>query len=35
MSHWVEVMKVDTSEKKLFEMAKEEYGEETYNKMQK
>lgn len=35
MSHWVEVMKVDTSEKKLFEIAKEEYGEDTFNKIQK
>jgi hypothetical protein len=26
MGHWVELMKIDTSEKKLFEVAEREYG---------
>lgn len=26
MGHWVELMRVDTSEKKLFEMAERQYG---------
>jgi hypothetical protein len=26
MGHWIELMKVDTSEKKLFEVAEREYG---------
>ena len=26
MTHWVELMKIDTSEKKLFEIAEREYG---------
>ena len=33
MTHWVELMRIDTSEKKLFELAREEYGEEMFNKM--
>ena len=28
MGHWVELMKIDTSEKKLFELAQEEFGAE-------
>ncbi len=27
MGHWIELMKVDTSEKKLFEVAEREYGQ--------
>lgn len=27
MGHWVELMKIDTSEKKLFEIAEREYGQ--------
>ena len=26
MSHWIELMKIDTSEQKLFEVAEREYG---------
>jgi hypothetical protein len=26
MGHWVEIMKIDTSEKKLFEVAEREFG---------
>ena len=26
MTHWIELMKVDTSEQKLFEVAEREYG---------
>lgn len=26
MGHWIELMKIDTSEKKLFEIAEREYG---------
>ena len=26
MGHWAELMKIDTSEKKLFEMAEKQYG---------
>lgn len=26
MGHWIELMKIDTSEKKLFHIAAEEYG---------
>ena len=33
MTHWVELMRIDTSEKKLFELAKEEYGEEMFKEM--
>ena len=33
MTHWVELMKIDTSEKKLFEMAKNEYGENMFNEL--
>ena len=28
MGHWIELMKIDTSEKKLFELAQEEFGAE-------
>lgn len=27
MGHWIELMKIDTSEKKIFEVAAREYGE--------
>jgi hypothetical protein len=26
MGHWIELVKVDTSEQKLFEMAEKQYG---------
>lgn len=26
MGHWIELMKIDTSEKKLFEVAEREFG---------
>jgi hypothetical protein len=34
MGHWVELMKIDTSAKKLFEVAEKEYGE-VYAKQMK
>ena len=33
MGHWVELMKIDTSEKKLFEVAEKEFGVEEASKM--
>ena len=33
MSHWIELMKIDTSEEKLFEIAEREYGEKESIKM--
>lgn len=33
MGHWVELMKIDTSEKKLFEVAEKQYGAEVAQKM--
>lgn len=33
MGHWIELMKIDTSEKKLFEVAEKQYGVEYASKM--
>jgi hypothetical protein len=33
MGHWIELMKIDTSEKKLFEVAEQEFGAEEAIKM--
>jgi hypothetical protein len=33
MGHWVELMKIDTSEQKLFEVAELEFGAEEASKM--
>lgn len=33
MGHWVELMKIDTSEKKLFEVAENMYGASEVKKM--
>ena len=33
MGHWVELMKIDTSDKKLFEIAEREYGLERATEM--
>jgi hypothetical protein len=33
MGHWVEIMKIDTSAQKLFEIAAREYGEVYASKM--
>lgn len=33
MGHWIELMKIDTSEKKLFEVAQKEYGAAEVNRM--
>lgn len=33
MGHWIELMKIDTSEKKLFEVAEQEFGAEEVIKM--
>jgi len=33
MGHWIELMKLDTSEEKLFEIAERDYGNEYANKM--
>ena len=34
MGHWIELMKIDASEKKLFELAQEEFGAEMAEEMQ-
>lgn len=34
MTHWMELVKVDTSEQKLFEMAQKQYGTQEVQKMQ-
>ena len=34
MGHWVELMKIDTSEHKLFEIARRDYGEEYAQEME-
>jgi hypothetical protein len=33
MGHWIELMKIDTSENKLFEVAEQEFGVEEAAKM--
>ena len=33
MGHWIELMKIDTSDKKLFEIAERQYGMEQANQM--
>lgn len=33
MGHWIELMKIDTSEHKLFEVAEKQYGVEYANQM--
>ena len=33
MGHWVELMRIDTSEKKLFDLAEFEYGKEEVAQM--
>ena len=33
MTHWVELMQIDTSEKKMFEFAEREYGATKANQM--
>ena len=33
MGHWIELMKIDTSEKTLFEVAEREYGGEYASSM--
>ena len=34
MGHWIELMKIDPSEKKLFEVAQREYGAQYAQQMQ-
>lgn len=33
MGHWIELMKIDTSEHKLFEVAEKQYGSEYAEQM--
>lgn len=33
MGHWIELMKIDTSEQKLFEVAEKEYGKQYVAQM--